>query len=62
MTTWADPKSVDVRLLIAAQNLVDTMVSRCDRIDPGNAPMWYGWAIREAFLAGVQYAKSEENK
>ena len=33
-----------------------TTVDGCN----GNAPFWHGWAIREAFLAGISYAASPD--
>lgn len=40
----------------AAYEFVDSMIdeSQVDRWQDGS-PMWYGWALREAFLAGVEY-------
>ena len=28
----------------------------------GGGPMWYGWAVREAFWFGVQWAREQELK
>ena len=38
----------------AAYDFVDTMVCRADKVD-GISPLWHGWALREAFLAGVEW-------
>jgi len=47
-------KSID-----AAYAFVASMVPRADVKYPENlAPMWYGWALREAFLAGVKFEQA----
>ena len=38
----------------AAYDFVELLVPKADKMD-GLSPMWYGWALREAFLAGVQW-------
>lgn len=35
------------------------MVERADCWD-GSAPLWHGWVIMDAFLAGMDYAKAGE--
>jgi hypothetical protein len=37
----------------AAYEFVEEMVPYADTVDEGS-PLWYGWALREAFLAGVE--------
>ena len=32
---------------------VDTMIPRADAFGVG--PLWYGWALREAFVAGAEW-------
>jgi hypothetical protein len=46
----------------AAYDFVDSMIEekQVDKYD-GIAPMWYGWALREAFLAGVEYERERNN-
>ncbi len=39
----------------AAYAYVNSILKTAD-ISVGGAPAWYGWAIREAFLAGCSYA------
>ena len=34
----------------------DTMIARADTWI-GNTPLWFGWAIMDAFLAGIDYAR-----
>lgn len=41
----------------AAYKFVESMVSRADS-SAGGAPMWFGWALTDAFLAGVEFHKS----
>lgn len=36
----------------AAYAVVDAMVPAADALN-GGAPMWFGWALREAYLRGV---------
>lgn len=37
----------------------DTLVKRADAWD-GIAPLWHGWAIMDAFLAGIDYARGRQ--
>ena len=39
----------------AAYDFVDSMIEQGQVDTDKGAPMWYGWALREAFLAGVEY-------
>lgn len=43
----------------AAYNYVTTQVEVCDIQLTSGVPAWYGWALREAFLAGITYARAE---
>lgn len=40
---------------IAAYAFIESMLSRADDLR-GAAPLWYGWALREAFEAGHKKA------
>lgn len=40
----------------AAYAHVETTKPRADA-HHGFAPLWYGWALREAFLAGIKHAQ-----
>jgi hypothetical protein len=42
--------------LVAGDKFRDTLVPRADHMN-GAFPMWYGWAIMDAFLAGIDYAR-----
>ena len=56
---------MDDELLLAAYHFVESMVGRADgALDIGTSPFWHGWALREAFLAGVawQRVRSKEQK
>lgn len=55
----AEPKKELPPAIDAAYVYVDEQVSRCDGRH-GPAPYWYGWALREAFLAGVEWQKQKE--
>lgn len=35
------------------------MVERADMMNH-DAPLWYGWVIMDAFLAGIDYARNQE--
>jgi hypothetical protein len=40
----------------------DTLLDRADGYDESGAPLWFGWAIMAAFLAGAEYARSTSKK
>lgn len=40
--------------VLASYNFVEDMVPKADG-EIGMAPVWHGWALREAFLAGVKF-------
>jgi len=42
----------------AAYAYVDSVVDVAD-MHAGNSPAWHGWALREAFLAGVSHAENK---
>lgn len=42
--------------LIAGEAFRNTLVQRADA-DHHGAPLWYGWALMDAFLAGIDYAR-----
>lgn len=50
-----DPKAVE-----AATKFVESMLDRADTLTP--YPMWHGWALREAFLVGVEFAMEEADR
>lgn len=43
-----------------AFNYVDQVIETNDFIVGDLSPTWYGWALREAFLAGISYAENEK--
>lgn len=45
--------------LVAGNDFRDTMLPRADS-DFHGAPLWYGWVIMEAFLAGIDWARANE--
>lgn len=45
--------------LQAGDAFVNSMVHRADAY-AGRAPLWHGWVIMEAFLAGIDYARATE--
>lgn len=42
--------------LVAGDAFRQTLIPHCDRLIAGR-PLWYGWALMEAFLAGIDYAR-----
>lgn len=63
MTTPATEFDPPLSVLLAAYAYVDTMVPEADYMD-GSAPMWHGWAVREAWLTGyaVGYSAGASNE
>lgn len=45
--------------LEAANNFRNGLVDQADA-NRGGAPLWHGWAVFDAFLAGVDYARGEK--
>ena len=46
--------------IVASDKFRDTLRARADaHTVGGNYPLWHGWAIMDAFLAGAEYARSE---
>lgn len=42
--------------LIAGNKFRESVLDRCDG-ELSGAPVWHGWVIMDAFLAGVDYAR-----
>lgn len=40
----------------AASPFIDILLPLADRHDSQGYPLWYRWALREAFVAGLKYA------
>lgn len=47
-------------LTIAAHQYVESMVARADVAEPH--PLWHGWALREAYIAGAQAPSASATK
>lgn len=43
--------------LQAADAFRNTLLDLADARDAAGAPLWYGWALMDAFLAGIDYAR-----
>lgn len=54
-------ENVPLEDLKAGNEFRDSLVGRADRLE-GSAPMWYGWALMDAFLAGIEYARRTVKK
>lgn len=58
---WAASMSNEISPeVLAAYQFVETMVEKTPYRFVGG-PMWHGWALREAFLAGVHWAAQPRN-
>lgn len=51
-------KERPIEELRAGDAFRNSMKERADRNGP--APLWHGWVIMEAFLAGIDYARRTE--
>lgn len=40
----------------------NSMLFRVDRVADDGAPLWHGWVIMDAFLAGIDYARAQKPK
>lgn len=61
MTTPTTPQhEPSYEELKAADEFVATLVPRADDMKGGYYPLWHGWALRDAFYAGVRFAASEQ--
>lgn len=45
--------------LLAGEAFRNSMLFRVDSVDASGAPLWHGWVIMDAFLAGIEYARKE---
>lgn len=45
----------------AAYVFRDSLVSMADQMAHGLYPMWYGWALVDAFIAGAKWARKSKN-
>ena len=44
----------------AAYSFIDSVIDRADS-HLGTSPLWHGWALREAFIAGAEYQLGQMN-
>jgi hypothetical protein len=51
-----DPKDRPIEDLKAGDDFRRSLIPRADG-DRGGAPLWHGWALMDAFLAGVDHAR-----
>jgi hypothetical protein len=52
-----DIRDRPVEEVVAGDDFRDTLVKYAD-VSQGEVPFWRGWALMEAFLAGIDYARS----
>ena len=57
-TTELGPDGHEWAKTLAGYKFVDSMVSRAD--DPVNL-MWFGWALRTAFVAGAEWQEQRHD-
>lgn len=50
-------KQAEIEDIQAAAAFVDSMAPRADMLGP--YPLWHGWALREAYLAGLDAGREE---
>lgn len=55
--TGRDQKERPIEDLQAANAFRQTLLERADG-NRGGAPLWHGWAIFDAFLAGLDHARA----
>lgn len=46
--------------LMAGEAFRNSLVHRADADNHG-APLWHGWALMDAFLAGIDYARTHKD-
>lgn len=44
-------------LLVAADAFRDTLIPKADQMHSGYYPLWHGWALHDAFVAGARWAQ-----
>jgi hypothetical protein len=49
-------------LLVAGDAFRATLIPRADLMREGHFPMWHGWALMDAFIAGAKFAGSAERR
>lgn len=52
-----EPYDFDEPLESAAVQFTRALVSRADMHDGSGAPLWHGWALRDAFVAGAAFQR-----
>lgn len=45
--------------LVEGNDFRTSLISRATMIDASGAPLWHGWALMDAFLAGARHARQE---
>ena len=58
MSTYKPPDpNRPIEELRAGDAFRDSAIERADRIEAGVYPLWHGWVIMDAFLAGIDWAR-----
>ena len=50
-----------IKDIVAGDQFRKSIIPRADHMD-GPRPMFYGWAVMDAFLAGIDYARAPAYK
>ena len=59
--SMAETDMIDDDGLVASYTFVQSMLGKADgAMDFGTSPFWHGWALREAFLAGVAWQRTQD--
>lgn len=42
----------------ASEAFRETMIPKADHVRHSGVPMWFGWVIMDAYLAGIDYGRA----
>lgn len=48
--------------LTAGDAFRNSMLFRVDSVTNDGAPLWHGWVIMDAFLAGIDFARKQQEQ
>lgn len=61
MSTYKPPNpDRPIEELKAGDDFRQSVLTRSDDASNGGAPLWHGWVIMDAFLAGIDWARAQE--
>ena len=53
------PDEANMKDLADAHDFINTLLPSADGCVQGGYPWWHGWALRDAYLAGLKAAREE---